>query len=146
MFKDKNMIRDAVSGDYIDICKICCDDLGYNCHAELIKERIEKLDSDRERVFVAVADDRVVGFVHAEKFNTLYYESMVNIQGLAVAKEYCKNGLGRALMDSVENWARECNVSLIRLNSGFERKEAHGFYRAIGYDNEKEQIRFMKRL
>lgn len=29
---------------------------------------------------------------------------------------------------------------------GISRKEAHAFYRAMGYDNEKEQMRFIKNM
>ena len=35
---------------------------------------------------------------------------------------------------------------MIRLNSARVRKETHAFYRATGFDNEKEQIRFLKKL
>lgn len=139
-------IHHANVSDYADIHKICQDDLGYNCSVDLVKERLEKLDLNRERVFVADIDGKVVGYVHAEKYNTLYFESMVNIQGLAVSKAYRRNGCGKALMDAVENWAKECGIQYVRLNSGMTRTEAHDFYRSIGYDNEKEQIRFMKKL
>ena len=70
----------------------------------------------------------------------------MNIQGLAVAKRYQKNGYGKALMEAVESWARDNNISLVRLNSGKTRTGAHEFYRKLGYDNEKEQIRFMKKV
>jgi hypothetical protein len=120
-----NMIREANVNDYIEVCKISVDDLGYDCNQELVKHRLENLDSNREVVFVADVDGKAVGYVHAEKFNTLYYKSMVNVQGLAVAKAYRKNGYAKALMNAVENWARENNVVLIRLNSGTVRTEAH---------------------
>jgi hypothetical protein len=140
------MVREANVNDYIEICKISVDDLGYDCEPSLVKHRLENLDLGREVVFVADVDGKVVGYVHAEKFNTLYYKSMVNIQGLAVAKAYQRNGHAKALMNAVENWARENNIDLIRLNSGTIRTGAHEFYRAIGYGNEKTQIRFMKEL
>lgn len=140
------MIREANVNDYIDIHKICCEDLGYNCSVDLVKKRLENLDLNRERVFVADVDGKAVGYVHAEKYNTLYFESIVNIQGLAVAKGYRKNGYGKALMETVESWARDNNISLVRLNSGKTRTGAHEFYRKLGYDNEKEQIRFMKKV
>lgn len=144
--KSSVIIRQAKADDYADICKICCDDLGYNCSADLVKERLKNLDLNRERVFVADVGGKAVGYVHAERYNTLYFESMVNIQGLAVSKAYRRNGCGKALMDAVEAWAKECNINFVRLNSGLTRNEAHNFYRSIGYDNEKEQIRFMKKL
>ena len=71
---------------------------------------------------------------------------MANIQGMVVAKEQQRKGYGKELMNAAEDWARGRNIEMIRLNSGFVRPEAHEFYRAIGYSNEKEQIRFMKEL
>ena len=59
---------------------------------------------------------------------------------------YQRRGIGRALMEAAENWGREQGISKARLNSGSSRKAAHEFYRAIGYDSEKEQIRFMKNI
>jgi GNAT superfamily N-acetyltransferase len=141
-----NMVREANVNDYIEICKISVDDLGYDCEQDLVKHRLENLDSSREIVFVADVDGKAVGYVHAEKYNTLYYKSMVNIQGLAVSKAYRKKGYAKELMTAVENWARKNNIDLIRLNLGTIRTGAHEFYRAIGYDNEKTQIRFMKEL
>lgn len=140
------MIREANVNDYIDIHKICCQDLGYDCNADLVKERLKNLDASRERVFVAIIDGKVVGYVHAEQYNTLYFESLVNILGLAVSKAYRRKGCGKALMRVVENWAKVCGIHAVRLNSGKARTEAHKFYRSIGYDNEKAQIRFFKNL
>ncbi len=38
------------------------------------------------------------------------------------------------------------DINIIRLNSGISRKEAHSFYRAIGFNSEKEQICFKIRV
>lgn len=40
-FEVEWMIREANVNDYIDIHKICCQDLGYNCNADLVKERLK---------------------------------------------------------------------------------------------------------
>lgn len=141
-----NIIREATVDDSISICKICKNDLGYNCENELVKFRLEHLDKNREVVFVAENNGVIVGFVHAETYNTLYYSSMVNVQGLAIDSEFRHKGYGKELMFMVENWARSRGISFVRLNSGGERGTAHKFYRAIGYNNEKEQIRFMKNI
>lgn len=45
-----------------------------------------------------------------------------------------------------QNWAKENGIKKVRVNSGFSRKEAHEFYRSLGYNNEKKQIRFLKSL
>jgi hypothetical protein len=144
---EKNLvIREANPNDSIEICKICVEDLGYDCEPELVKIRLENLDKNREKVFVADINGKAIGFVHAEKFNTLYYKDMMNIQGMAVAKSYHRNGYGKMLMHAAEDWAKDNHIDVIRLNSGIGRKAAHNFYRTLGYTNEKEQIRFMKML
>ena len=137
------MLREAKVNDYLGICKVATDDLGYKCEPELVKYRLENIDTNREKVYVAETEEKIVGFIHAEIYNTLYYKSMVNLQGLAVDSEFRHKGYGRALLGEVETWAKRNGIDLIRVNSGFSRKEAHAFYRNLGYDNEKEQIRFV---
>lgn len=139
-------VRRANAQDVAAICKISRDDLGYECNAELVFERLMELDNSREVVFVAEIDNIVVGYIHAEIYNLLYHETMVNILGIAVSFDYRRHGVGRSLLNHVENWAKELGIYVIRLNSGSTRKEAHAFYRTMGFDNEKEQICFNKNL
>ena len=140
------IIRQAKIEDYKDICKICCDDLGYNCSEELVKERLKGFDKNNERVLVAVYNGKVVGYLHAQIYKTLYFEELINFLGLAVSKEYRNKNVGTRLVNEIENWAKENGIKKVRVNSGFSRKEAHEFYRSLGYHNEKEQIRFLKNL
>lgn len=144
--KGELIIRNARIDDAEGICKICCDDLGYNCMPDLIKERISQLDLSREQVYVAEYRSRVVGYVHVADFKPLYFDSLANLLGLAVAEDYRRQGVASALIKQVEIWAKSKNLKMIRLNSAGVRKDAHAFYRAMGFDNEKEQIRFLKKL
>lgn len=89
---------------------------------------------------------RIVGYVHVADFKPLYFDSLANLLGLAVAEDYRRQGVASALIKQVEIWARSKNLKMIRLNSAGVRKEAHAFYKALGFDNEKEQIRFLKKL
>ena len=140
------IIRKVNVEDAADVCRICCEDLGYQCDKSLVKERILQLDPDREAVFVAIVDDTVVGYVHVERYNTLYFETMANILGIAVSGRIRRHGLGRALIERAEKWAEGNEIYLMRLSSGLGRKGAHEFYRRLGYNSEKEQIRFIKRI
>lgn len=142
----KAIIRNAKSTDAGKLAQICKKDLGYNCNAEMVQRGLSLLDDTREQIFVAEVNDNVVGFVHIELYNLIYCEKGTNILGLAVSSDYQRQGIGRALMQRAEEWAKENGASFVRLNSGFARKEAHKFYRLLGYDNEKEQIRFMKMI
>ena len=137
-------IREADVQDAFEIRNISCDELGYDCSCEFVKTRISNLDSRREKVFVAEVDGVVAGYIHAEKYETLYFEPMINILGLAVSSKFRRLGIGRSLLNCAEKWANEVGINKIRLNSGASRKEAHSFYRAMGFNNEKDQIRFIK--
>ena len=138
------IIREAKEQDCVAISKISYDDLGYECSYELVAQRLRNLDQQREVVLVAVIDENVVGYVYAEIYNVLYFESMVNVLGLVVSSQYRRQGIGKALICKVENWAKSLDIKFIRLNSGATRKDAHAFYRALGFNNEKEQLRFIK--
>jgi GNAT superfamily N-acetyltransferase len=52
-----------------------------------------------------------------------------------VDKEFRRQGIGAKLMKKAEDWAKENGYAEIRLRSGGQRKEAHEFYKAIGYEN-----------
>ena len=138
------IIREATIEDAFAICNISCADLGYDCSCEFVSTRISNLDKEREKVFVAEVNEIVAGYIHAEKYQTLYFEPMINILGLAVSSEFRRRGIGRMLLKRAERWANEVGIHKIRLNSGASRKETHSFYRAMGYNNEKGQIRFIK--
>ena len=138
------IIREAAIEDAFAICNISCADLGYDCNCEFVSTRISDLDKGREKVFVAEVNGIVAGYIHEEKYQTLYAEPMINILGLAVSFEFRRRGIGRTLLKYAERWANEVGIHKIRLNSGATRKEAHSFYRAMGYNNEKGQIRFIK--
>ena len=140
------IIREAKITDAGTICRISSNDLDYKCEEQFVKERLEKLDTTREVVFVAELDGAVAGYVHAEMYSLLYWEPMVNILGLAVSSDCRRKGAGKALMKRVEEWTRERKIKEIRLNSGGTRKEAHEFYRTIGFDDEKMQVRFIKSI
>lgn len=139
-------VRRAVYSDCAAIAEICTRDLGYECGAELISRKLSALDPDKNAVFCAVADSAVIGFIHAEKYDTLYTETFVNILGLAVRSEYHRHGAGRLLLREAEKWAAMIGAYGVRLNSGGARTEAHKFYRSQGYSSEKVQLRFLKKL
>ena len=152
------VVRKITIDDAEDICKICSQEMVYECAPALVKSKIEKLDLKREAVFVAEVEtskgqeffhreeSQLVGFIHVERYDVLYFESMANILGLAVKKDFQKQGLGKALLLAAENWAQENGIYLMRLNSGINRIDAHGFYEHLGYVSEKEQKRFVKNL
>ncbi len=143
-------IRQANTSDIPAMNELFRKDLGYaECTLEIVKNQFAGLDNSREAVFVAEAENdsnHIAGVIHVEKYNVLYFPTMANILGIAVSADFRRQGIGSALLKRTEEWARENGASSMRLNSGESRKQAHEFYRAQGYIDDKKQLRFIKEL
>jgi len=121
--------------------------LGYPASTEEVRSRFELIDHDEEHaLFVAVLDERVAGWVHVYIYKLLEAERPAGIGGLVVDEAHRGRGVGRKLMEEAENWAREQGCAEVDLRSNVIRKEAHGFYGAIGYELFKTQHAFRKKL
>ncbi len=59
-----------------------------------------------ERVWVAVYRGEPVGYVHASSSFRTYRAERKSVRTLAVAKEYRRMGVGTALWQAVEAWAK----------------------------------------
>jgi len=141
------MIRRLEPGDGADLHLVIRDALGYDIDEALIRERIEALgDGGASAAWVAQEDGAAVGYIHAALYPSLYLGKMANIMALAVAPGYQGRGIGRALLERAEAWAKENGCTGMRLNSGDERTGAHAFYRSCGYTVRKEQKQFIKRF
>ena len=146
----KVKIRQATTSDIPAMNELFRKDLGYEeCTLEIVEKQFAGLDTSREAVFIAEAEDdssHIAGVIHVEKYNVLYFPTMANILGIAVSADFRRQGIGSALLKRAEEWARENGASSMRLNSGESRKQAHEFYRAQGYIDDKKQLRFIKKL
>ena len=144
------MIRNIKIEDAEAIQRICNISLGYSVSIETVMRQIQKLSEDVNHHYVYVYEDeelqKVVGFVHAEVYESLYSYAGLNILGLAVLPEFQGKGIGKELMHYLEVNAKNDSVSFVRLNSADYRVEAHKFYESIGYVCDKIQKRFIKRL
>ena len=146
---DRIRIRRAEAKDIPQLTEIFQKDLGYGaCMQETVAAQFAKLDEKREAVFVAATetDDRAIGVIHVELYNTLYFPTLANILGLAVSSCCRGRGTGSLLLTAAEEWAAREGAAFMRVNSGESRTEAHAFYRKRGYTDEKEQKRFLKEL
>ena len=144
------MIRKIKIEDAEAVQRLCNISLGYSVSVEIVMGQIKKLSEDVNHHYIYVYEDEelqtVVGFVHAEVYESLYSYAGLNILGLAVLPEFQGKGIGKELMRYLEVNAKNDSVSFVRLNSADYRVEAHKFYESIGYVCDKTQKRFIKRL
>lgn len=141
------MLRLCLDTDCHDIWQINKEEMGYDVPFEVARKQLQKLLSDSsQRIYVYECDGKVVGYVHACNYDLLYHAPMKNILGIAVSKEYRRNGIGGLLLLMVEDWASDTGASAVRLSTGKMRHEAHLFYEAWGYEVNKEQVNYIKNL
>ena len=141
-----HVIRAARLSDAGDIAQLTAQ-LGYDVTVEQIADRLSRLlNRDDQHFFVADVERRPVGWVHVILAEYVDAERFVVIGGLVVARNHRRLGIGRALMERAEAWARERRCSIVRLTSSVTREAAHRFYEGLGYTNIKTQFSFAKPL
>jgi GNAT superfamily N-acetyltransferase len=122
------------------------EELGYPTTAEATAERLARLEaSDADRVAVAELDGRVVGLaaIH-ESLSVEYDEPAAKLSAIVVDEEQRRRGVGEALVAEMEAEARRRGCCLIFLTTAERRRDAHAFYRRLGY--EETGRRFAKTL
>ena len=139
-------IRAARESDAYSIAELTTQ-LGYDVSEADAAHRLSRiLPRNDQQFFVADLDSRAVGWVHVVLAEYVDAEAFVVIGGLVVDRNHRRLGIGRALMDRAEMWARERGCSIVRLTSSSTRKTAHRFYENLGYTNIKTQYSFVKPL
>lgn len=139
-------IREIENKDYISVAAIWRDVLGFlSTTDENVVKVCEKMKADKRYcIFVADLDGTVVGFVTTvETIAIDHPNGYMKVNGLAVLPEFQHCGIGKKLMERVEELARERNVSMIGLASGFQRTKAHEFYEHLGYQKSSFWFRKM---
>lgn len=140
-------IRDGRAEDAEAVRRINREAFGYEFDAEKTKARLlAVLSCPFYRVFVAECGGKAVGYLHGGDYDCTYDEPFKNILALGILSAYRGRGIGRALLNAVENWARADGAAGIRLVSGFDRTGAHRFYEACGYFDRKDQKNYVKRF
>ena len=142
------MIRSAQVKDALQIRDLCHQALGYDSTLEKVAAQIDKFNQPDSGHFCFVYEEdqtgKILGYVEAEVYESLYSDAGLNILGLAVFPFAQGRGIGRQLMERMEDFAKSHQYTFIRLNSASHRKEAHVFYEHIGYKGNKTQKRFLK--
>ena len=93
------------------------------------------LNSDHEELFCAEIEGQIVGFCTLSIRDSLWQESrMGHICELVVDETFRGKKIGTNLIRKAINVAQKRGCKKIELDSAFHRKEAHHFYRKIGFE------------
>jgi GNAT superfamily N-acetyltransferase len=140
------VVRIARASDADQVVQLTAQ-LGYEVDGSALTARLSRILAQADqRLLVAEAEGRPVGWLHAVIWEFLEMDASVVIAGLVVDRTHRHRGIGRTLMRHAEGWARERRCSFVRLWSSSARTEAHRFYERLGYRKIKTQYAFAKSL
>ncbi|HVO20498.1 MAG TPA: GNAT family N-acetyltransferase [Anaeromyxobacter sp.] len=121
--------------------------LGYPIAAAELAANQRRLGGDQDHcLLVASEGERILGWVHAHGVRLVFYRPFAEVGGIVVEARSRKRGVGAALMDGAETWARRMGYREVRLRSAVEREDAHGFYQHLGYRRVRSHHTFAKDL
>ena len=141
------MLRDLKTTDVASICEINKEALGYSFSLEETASQLARLSKDSHHFLLGYEDDashELLGYIHAEVYESLYSKAGFNILALAVLPQRQGKGIGKALLEGLEQETKRRGYEFIRLNSADHRLDAHAFYEKVGYTCDKMQKRFIK--
>lgn len=141
------MLRALKTTDVDAIYEINKEALGYSFNLEDTASQLAKLSQDSHHYLLGFEDSSshdLLGYVHAEVYESLYSKPGFNILALAVLPEKQGKGIGKTLLQGLEQEAIGRGYQFIRLNSADHRLGAHAFYERVGYTCDKMQKRFIK--
>ena len=141
------MLRDLKTTDVAAICEINKEALGYSFSFEETSSQLDKLSQDSHHYLLGFEEPTnhdLLGYVHAEVYESLYSKPGFNILALAVLPQTQGQGIGKTLLQGLEHEAKKRGYNFIRLNSADHRLGAHAFYEKVGYTCDKMQKRFIK--
>lgn len=101
----------------------------------------EYLDDTLSRMFVAAMNDEIVGFISCRGHRLLHHEGLVfEIQELIVTSAQQGKGIGRALVNVLQDEVCQLGAKSLEVTSNKRRKEAHAFYQTVGFRNSHEKF------
>jgi N-acetylglutamate synthase-like GNAT family acetyltransferase len=114
--------------------------LGYQLSpSETAGQIKEVMASSDNCAFVALSDEKIIGWIHGFKAVRMETKSFVEIGCLVVDENYRGKGMGKKLIDRIKHWCVEQDVRSLRVRCNTKRAEAHQFYLTLGFSEMKEQ-------
>jgi ribosomal protein S18 acetylase RimI-like enzyme len=150
-------IRPATAQDYDDLCEIIAE--VDEMHRQRFPYIFQKppgparerayvlglLADEDHGLFVAEAGGRVAGFLHVMAHDTppipiLVPRRLAVVDNLVVRRDLRRAGIGRALMERAEQWARQQGATEIDLTVFEFNADAIAFYRRLGYETRTRRM------
>lgn len=93
------------------------------------------IQSENQKLIVGTIKGQIVGFCSLTIKNNLWLAGKLgHVDEIVVDESFRGQGIGKKLMERITEIAKENSCKRIELDSAFHRKNAHGFYKSIGYE------------
>ena len=140
-------VRPMLLDDAADVARLS-GQLGYPVDRQEIQDRLQRLSGGPDaEVFVAAdAGGAVLGWIHVAAPRDLVSARYAEVRALVVDEAHRGRGIGKALLEAAEAWARERLFDSIRVRSNTARERTRDFYEREGYAVTKTQYNFHKPL
>jgi GNAT superfamily N-acetyltransferase len=127
-------IRDAQAADADRIAGLLTQ-LGYPAQPGAVEARLERLAIVGDRVLVADLGGGAVGFAHLQVAPAIERDRpAAKIGALVVDETHRGQGVGRALVQALEDEARLRGCELLFVTTAERRDDAHAFYERVGLE------------
>ncbi len=138
------IVREAGPADADAIAGLSAQ-LGYPASTGDMEKRIADIAEDDDCiVLVADSNGSVIAWLLVHVCRLVTSDRLAQIAGLVVDESNRGRGVGALLMRKAEEWARGKGCRGVILRSRSTRKDAHAFYRKLGYSDIKTQDVFLK--
>jgi ribosomal protein S18 acetylase RimI-like enzyme len=107
---------------------------------EKMNDLIGHLADNTAIVYGAFDDKEIVGFIWAY-VHQFREENRIYVSEIRVKEEYRRHGIGKELLRLIEDKARELGLSGVYLHAEANNSEVVGFYKTVGYCEERIQMR-----
>lgn len=121
--------------------------LGYPVTQKDLHVRFTKHSSSSRHMFLVYEENRnILGWIHLEQVEDLIEEDKAEVKALVVEENSRGSGVGKALMEAAEKWAKTYQLHTIYLNCNILRERTHKFYTREGFVNYKTSRFFEKKI
>lgn len=105
---------------------------------------LDVLNHDDEKIFIAVCDDEVIGYIYVNIYDVLYQEPIANVVSFILNMNKKHNGVGKTLIEAAENWAKDKGIKKVRIVSDVNRTHGHSLFKKLGYVINETDFEFKK--